>query len=217
VRNIDRAARYRKARTRVDRIKVGLDGLQDLCDEVADSYLQRDWYALGYRNWGHMCDAEFSSAKIRLPANGRGNLVRALRDAGMSYRAIAAATGESKSTIARAASAVPNGTPESTLPLDAAPVVVGIDGKRYPVPAPRAGPVVPPSPATFAARRLRSAVDTLDGAVRAGATLTPDERREVGGYLTRLRMLIGDEDTYDDVWNERSIAAYRRLRRRARP
>jgi hypothetical protein len=212
VRSIDQARSdvkaawlYREARARVDRITVGLDGLQDLCREVADSYTLRDWSVLGYRSWAQMCDAEFSTARIRLPDKDRARLVSALRNAGMSYRAVAAATGVSKDTVGRDLARVADETPHE---------VTGIDGKRYPLRVPRADPVVPPSPATFAVRQLRTAVNTLDGAVRAGATLTPDERRQVGECLTRLRMLIGDEDAYDDVWNEHSLAAYRRLRRR---
>ena len=204
--DVKAAWRYREARARVDRIKVGLDGLQDLCREVADSYTLRDWSALGYRGWAQMCDAEFSSAKIRLPDNDRARLVSALRNAGMSYRAVAAATGVSKDTVGRDLARVADETPHD---------VTGIDGKRYPPRPPQApGPVAPLSPATIAVRRLWTAVDMLDGAVRAGAELTPDERRKVGGHITRLRMLIGDEDAYDDEWNEHSQAAYRRLRRR---
>jgi hypothetical protein len=195
--HIRRARLYREARARVDRIKVSLDGLQDLCDEVADSYAKRDWRTLGYNSWAQMCDAEF-----RVPDDARLELVRALRNTGMSYRAVAAAAGVSKDTVGRDLARVADETPHE---------VTGIDGKRYPARAPR--PAVPPSPATLAVRQLRSAVNMLEGAVRAGAELTPDERREVGAHLTRLRMLIGDEDTFDDEWNERSLAAYRRLRR----
>jgi hypothetical protein len=203
--HIRRARRYREARARVDRIKVSLNGLQELCDEVADSYTKRDWSVLGYRSWPQMCDAEFSSAKIRLSDKDRANLVTALRNAGMSYRAVAAATGVSKDTVGRDLVRVADETPHE---------VTGIDGKLYPLRTPRAGPVVKPSPATSAVRYLRSAVNMLEGAARAGAALTPDERRAVGECITRLRMLIGDEDAYDDVWNEHSQAAYRRLRRR---
>jgi hypothetical protein len=199
------ARRYREARARVDRIKVGLDGLQDLCDEVADAYTQRDWDALGYRSWADMCATEFSCAKIRLPDKDRRRLLSALRIAGMSYRAIAAATGDSHMTIQRELAAVTNVTR----------AVVGIDGKQYPL------RVLPPrraesSPTTAGVRQLRTAVGMLDGAVRAGAEITPDERREVGECITRLRMLIGDEDAFDDEWHEHSTAAYRRLRRRHR-
>lgn len=198
--HIKRARLYREARARVDRIKVSLNGLQELCDEVADSYTKRDRRTLGYNSWAQMCDAEF-----RVPDDARLELVRALRNTGMSYRAVAAAAGVSKDTVGRDLARVADETPRR---------VTGIDGKRNPARAPR--PVVPPSPATFAVRQLRSAVGMLEGAVRAGATLTPDEWRAVAECITGLRMLIGDEDTYDDVRHEHSLAAYRRLRRRAR-
>jgi hypothetical protein len=92
-----------------------LEGLHDLCHDIADSYTQRGWYALGYRSWAQICDAESSCAKLRLPDGDRRWLIRSLRN--------------------------------------------------------------------------------------AGAELTDDERREVGGHITWLRMLIGDEETFDDEWN----------------
>lgn len=65
---------------------------------VHEAYQKRAWSALGYESWEAYCSAEFGT--IQLPAEERESTLRYLRDAGLSLRGIAAATGLSKSTDA---------------------------------------------------------------------------------------------------------------------
>lgn len=92
-------------------------------DKVAVAYQERAWAALGYRTWDDYLTAEFGTVRLQLPREARSETVRSLRDAGLSTRAIAAATGVGKDTVARDLAGVSNATP-------AAPIV-GTDGKRY--------------------------------------------------------------------------------------
>jgi len=100
-------------------------------DKVVEAYQRRVWEPLGYDSWDAYCRAELGSTRFRLPAEERQEAVRSLRSAGLSTRAIAAATGLSHRTAARKMSGVPNGTPAhggSSRP----PLVTGLDGKSYP-------------------------------------------------------------------------------------
>ncbi len=109
-----------EARALTDRLRQSAEHTWDL---VVEAYTGRAWAALGYGSWDAYCSAEFGSLRLRLPPEERAGITASLRDAGLSVRAIAAATGTSKSTVSRALSGVPNGTPEAT--------VTGTDGKTY--------------------------------------------------------------------------------------
>jgi len=80
-------------------------------DLVQEAYVGRAWVALGYSSWDDYCELEFGTSRLRLPREERSEVVASLHEAGLSVRAIAAATGSSKSTVARELSPVPNGTP----------------------------------------------------------------------------------------------------------
>lgn len=108
-----------EARALTDRLRASAEETWDL---VVEAYVGRAWAALGYRTWDAYCAGEFGSLRLRLPPEERAGVTASLREAGLSVRAIAAATGEGKSTIARALAGVPGGTP-----------VKGIDGKTYPM------------------------------------------------------------------------------------
>lgn len=101
------------------------DALAVAWDLVAEAYASRIWQPLGYPSWDAYCRAEFATARLRLPAEEREETVRSLRAAGLSVRAIASATGASKSQIGRDTAGVPNGTP-------APGPVTGLDGRQYP-------------------------------------------------------------------------------------
>ncbi|MFI5649955.1 hypothetical protein ACIA71_01880 [Streptomyces anulatus] len=145
----DSAASQGRAQELTSRIKVALDDLWDL---VAEAYVTRAWCALGYESWDEYVAVEFGSNRLALPREGRANTVASLRSAGMSYPAIAAATGLGVGTVHRAAkvaadSTVPNGKVEPVEPA----VVVGRNGKRYapaavPVPAPAVLPTFSSAP-----------------------------------------------------------------------
>jgi hypothetical protein len=106
------------ARQLTDRIKVAVEGTWLL---IQEAYLSRAWAALNYATWDEYLDTEFRGARLALPREERAETVQSMREAGMSLRAISAATGLSHETVRRDA-AVTNVTPES---------VQGVDGKSY--------------------------------------------------------------------------------------
>jgi DNA-binding transcriptional ArsR family regulator len=126
------------ARTLTDRIKVGVEAVWDL---VAQAYKGQAHTALGYGSWDEYVTREFGTGRIRLPREEREDVVQSLRDSGMSLRAIAAATGESKDTVARVLEGVSNETPDPThndpetgeIVDDPEPEtkITGTDGKQY--------------------------------------------------------------------------------------
>lgn len=133
------------ARRLTDRIKTGLDLMWEL---VAEAYVTRAWAALGYATWDEYCTREFGTSRLSLPREERAQTVASLHEAGLSTRAIAAATGRSVGqTHADIKSGVQssqgNRTPDK-------PAVTsgngrqGIDGKVYPF---RPKPSEPPAPA----------------------------------------------------------------------
>lgn len=85
-----------QARRLTDRIKVAIEGTWQL---IQEAYLTRAWAALGYATWDEYCTREFGTSRLRLPREERQEVVGSLRDAGLSTRAIAAATGISKNTV----------------------------------------------------------------------------------------------------------------------
>lgn len=91
------------------------------------AYRGRAWLALGHESWDAYIHAEFKAAPLALPREERRAASQSLAGWGLSTRAIASATGAPKSTIADDLSG--NRTP--------APVV-GLDGKTYTPPPPRA-------------------------------------------------------------------------------
>lgn len=106
-----------EARILTDAIKSALVATWNLREQA---YKSRVWVPLGYSSWEDYCNEEFST--IAIPRTERQSVISAMRSAGMSTRAIAAATGLGLGTVHRELSGVPNGTPET---------VVGVDGKTY--------------------------------------------------------------------------------------
>lgn len=99
--------------------------------DVAWSLIQRAYYgradrAMGYESWDAYCKAEFTGSRLRLPREERQEVVRSLRDAGMSTRAIASATGTDDRTVRRDIAGAANAAPDP----EPAPVT-GLDGKTY--------------------------------------------------------------------------------------
>jgi hypothetical protein len=124
------------ARKLTDQIKSSVETLWDL---ITRAYTTRAWAALDYDSWDDYCAKEFSDARLRLPREERQEVVASMREIGMSTRAIAAATGESRETIRREAAATDtNGS-----------VVVGVNGKTYrPKPVARIADRSPKPPVT---------------------------------------------------------------------
>lgn len=121
-----------QARALTDRIKVAVEGTWLL---IQEAYTSRAWHVLGYESWDAYCSAEFGTSRLRLPREERQEVVSSLREIGMSYPAIAVATGLGVGTVHRAASTFPDGKVEQP------EVVTGTNGKKYAAtrPAPPSG------------------------------------------------------------------------------
>jgi hypothetical protein len=99
-------------------------------DKIVEAYQRRVWEPLGYGSWDCYCRAELGATRLRLPAEEREEAVRSLRSAGLSTRAIASATGRSRSAVHRGFAGVPDGTPADAY-RQPARSVTGLDGKSY--------------------------------------------------------------------------------------
>ena len=119
-----------QARELTDRIKVGVEAIWEL---VKQAYQSRAWVALGYDSWDDYCTREFGTSRIRLPREERQEVVASMREIGMSTRAIASATGNSRRTIQADSQEVAQIAPPAP--------VTGTDGKTYtPRPQPQSEP-----------------------------------------------------------------------------
>lgn len=126
--------------------------MEMIWEKVRIAYVGRAWAALDYASWEDYCTAEFQMGRLRLTGDDRAAVVFSLWDSGLSTRAIVAATGLSKGTVARELAGAPNGAPES---------VTGTDGKTYsalrePGESP---PVDSRSPAEDLYRRTRQSIN----------------------------------------------------------
>lgn len=105
-----------EARDLTEKLRTALSVSWEL---VKEAFRRRAWAALGYESWDDYCVHEFDDLRLRLPREERREVVVSLREAGMSTRAIASATGVSKSTVSDVLNAgVRNRTPapESSVP-----------------------------------------------------------------------------------------------------
>lgn len=111
------------ARGLTDKIKFAVEGTWQL---IKEAYESRAWAALGYASWDEYCTREFGTSRLRLPREERQEVVASLRESGLSIRAIASATGDSRETVRRELGATDtNGSVEDPSP------VTGVNGKRY--------------------------------------------------------------------------------------
>ena len=151
---------------------------------IIDAYQRRAWTALGYHTWDDYCSAEFGDIRLKLPREERQDVVRSLRDSGLSLRAIEAATGVSRHTVINdlrqpeqddpqvVQSAPPEPDPDDEVVdaeiVDEEPAphqVTGTDGKTYKItPKPKAEPKRTPLPdlAKDVGWELRRAVEKLE-------------------------------------------------------
>lgn len=205
---LDSAAAERRAERISLRLDTIADNYAAVMPMIRDAIEQRDDLALGYRSPGDYVKDRFGGSLQRLGVEVRRAVVGELSAAGMSTRAIAPVVAASQSTVRDDVKAnrevsrtthLPQ-TPESGTALGPVPVeaheprqaegvdpsptlapVVGIDGKTYTRPAPRAVP----RPA--AERTLASIQTTAAKAAREAETLTPDQIRRVradAGHIT---------------------------------
>lgn len=138
-----------EAREVTDRIR---GHVEDVWELIQQAYTRRAWQALRYGSWDEYCIREFGDARLRIPREERPDMVRSLRQAGLSLRAIESATGVSRPTIIKDLSGqVVNSLPpepdEDTLAeelIATAPPITGVDGKTYPArPKPKPKPETP--------------------------------------------------------------------------
>lgn len=144
-----------EARVLTNRIRTSLSAVWQLLESA---YVDRAWAAMGYSSWDVYCAAEFGESRITIPREEREAVVRSLREAGLSYRAIESAT-KLPSRTARRATDTPGG---ANAPPD---VIKGKDGKQYPATRPAAKPTVGPSP---------TPPNVIDGSVDADDNLDAD-------------------------------------------
>jgi transposase-like protein len=115
--------------------------LADVWHNVKRLYRGRAWLALGYSSWDEMCRREIDTSHLRLPAEERQETLASLREAGLSIRAIASATGVARNTV-RA------GLRSDVGQIDPPVEVQGRDGKTYKV-----------APSSPSARKIPTADD----------------------------------------------------------
>lgn len=116
-----------EARDLTDQIRTGMETVYHL---IRSAYRGRAWSALGYSSWDEYVTREFGNCHLRPPLEERHDVVLSLREAGMSTRAIAAATQLSKDTVHREISRH-EGTTVSNETVGGSHEVVGVNGKTY--------------------------------------------------------------------------------------
>ena len=142
----DRRATAEEARQLTERIKAALAGTWQL---IIQAHQTRCDIALGYASWDAYCVQEFSTFWLRVPLEERRETVAALREAGLSLRAIASATGQSQANVRNDLAGVQSSQGDCT--SDGQPVrggvqkVTGLDGRVYP--SSQSAPAPAPAPA----------------------------------------------------------------------
>lgn len=104
--------------------------LENLWDLIVAAYQGEVWVALGYKTWDEYCTKEFGDTRARLPLAVRCGVMNTLRDAGLSLRAIASATGYDKRTVSRTLNK--NVPTPAVMPKMKEETVTGLDHKKYP-------------------------------------------------------------------------------------
>lgn len=107
-----------QARVLTDTINATLGSLWR---QLVKAWEGRAWVALGYASWDAYCAAELDTDHFKLPRAERREVVASMREAGMSTRAIAAATGVDPKTVRN----------DSGGDFSPPAPVVGRDGKTY--------------------------------------------------------------------------------------
>lgn len=109
--------------------------LSDIVPLILKAWEARVWIPLGYSSWDEYCNIELGGWRPKLELTERKEKVMALREHGMSQRAIGLALNVGHNTVSRdlhdEISPVPNGTPHTIIAQDPLPSVTGTDGKVY--------------------------------------------------------------------------------------
>jgi hypothetical protein len=181
------------ARGKVDTVKALVS---DAWSEVADLYRGRAWLALGYPSWDALCDAEFEGARIRLPREERREVVGSLREAGLSVRAIAAATGASVGNVHDDLSGVQNRTPGP---------VTGADGKSYAPtrPQPKSAPASAVEAVTEAWPRAANESDGQPESDLVGEWIGSSQSVQDASYMHEFLKVVNRATTFMEFDAER--------------
>lgn len=118
----------KEAEELTQQIRVGLVSAYSL---IAEAFKSRVWVVLGYGSWDEYCQREFEGISLQPPRNERLQVIQSLREAGMSSRAIAAATNLSQSMVSRELGRSFEASGESSDSATAS--ITGLDGKSYPL------------------------------------------------------------------------------------
>jgi hypothetical protein len=205
-----------QARRLTDLIKVSVERVWELIERA---YVKRAWRALGYDSWDSYVDEEFGTARFRLPREERAEVVTSLRDAGLSLRAISAATGVDKNTVSSdlrknqlsEIQTVEDGAQASERPLK---LIQGRDGRKRRnnrfvrikaeqkrMKAEAAERKAAKVTATATANIINT-LDTFAETLREEiGGMNPTQRREMAAAITRLAEAIGmhyEGITFDD-------------------
>lgn len=111
------------ATRRAETIRQGMISYAAAMEAIGEAFENRDWVALGHKDWDTYCEKEFSEKRLKLTREQREQAVLAFRGAGMSTRAIAAALGVDDKTVRNDLRGAENSAPAE---------VRGADGKTYP-------------------------------------------------------------------------------------
>jgi hypothetical protein len=111
--------------------------------QIAEAYRGRIHLALGYPSWNDYLTEEFGGVRpLWVPRERRPDVVRSLRQTGMSLRAIAAAMGVTDHTVRRDLDESTAANPAVELPA----TVTGLDGRERPARKPTPTPTPTPAP-----------------------------------------------------------------------
>ena len=189
-------------------------GLEQMWELLARAYAGRVWVALDYGSWSDYCDAEFGTGgRLAIPRGERTTVVNFLRDAGMSVRAIAAATGISKDTAHRALdeAGVSNETADSTTVDE----VTGLDGKRHPA---RKKPPAEPEPAVASTTSSGETAGLSENDNEPESDDDDDEPDEDGLRIAFFHWRVGESVPEEGVsitallkWAKRAVADAEKL------
>lgn len=102
------------------KLRDSLTGIQEM---MIEAFRKKVWLSLGYESWNEYVAGEFADLKLGPPKEERAGVLAGYYQAGMSTRAIAAATGLSKDTVSRTLKQA-----KETGELEEIPVL-GLDGR----------------------------------------------------------------------------------------
>ena len=108
VARLDKAGANRRAQ----RVRDGVNAVNDLIGTIVEIEERQDWLILGYKGWGDYFEAEFGPNQLRLSPEQRGVIVAVLAASGMSRRKIARWLGVDEKTLRNDA----KGAEKSALP-----------------------------------------------------------------------------------------------------